>query len=118
QRYTELCRKNIAPLIGSVTLAKLAAPQIAAAYAKAIDSGGRLRAGGLSPRTVHHMHVALKSALQQAVLWGLLVRNPCDAVRPPRYEKPEMRTYDMAQTAIALDTARPTRMFIPTILAL
>lgn len=31
--------------------------------------------GGLSPRTVHHMHRILKQALGQAVKWGLLKRN-------------------------------------------
>jgi hypothetical protein len=38
--------------------------------------------GGLSPRKVGHMRRILRQALQQAVRWQVLARNPADAVRP------------------------------------
>ena len=65
ERYEQVCRKNIAPLMGTVLLRKLKPAQIATAYNKALDSGRRDGAGGLSARTVHHMHVILKSAHKQ-----------------------------------------------------
>src|SRR5215203_5804531 len=65
ERYLELARKNIAPLLGDVILSKLQPAQISAAYVKALQSGRRDGQGGLSPRTVHHMHCILKQALGQ-----------------------------------------------------
>ena len=118
QRYEEICTKNIAPLIGSVILAKLKPQQLSAAYTEALASGHRKGGGGLAPRTVHHMHTVLKGALKQAVDWGLLVKNPADSVKAPKVEKTKMQTFDMAQTARAIELVRPSRMFIPTLLAL
>lgn len=117
ERYAEILRKNVAPLIGGVILAKLQPIQISEAYKRALASGRRNGKGGLSPRTVHHMHVVLKAALAQAVRWNLLPRNPCDAVDPPKVERAKMQTYDLAQTVAVLDAMRPTRMNIPTVLA-
>ena len=33
------------------------------------------------------MHRLLRQALQQAVQWQLLVRNPADLVKPPKVER-------------------------------
>lgn len=118
QRYEEICTKNIAPLIGSVILSKLKPQQVSAAYTDALTSGHRKGRGGLSPRTVHHMHTVLKGALKQAVDWGLLVKNPADSVKAPKVEKTKMQTFDMTQTARAIELVRPSRMFIPSLLAL
>lgn len=118
ERYAELAYKNIAPLLGAVVLAKLKPMQISAAYSQALATGRRDGTGGLSPRTVHHMHRILKQALAQAVRWQLLSRNPCDAVSPPKVERGTMTTYDMDQTADVIEVMRNTRMFIPTVLAL
>jgi integrase len=117
ERYAEIACKNIVPLLGSVVVAKLQPAQVSAAYAKALTAGRRDGAGGLAPRTVHHMHRVLKQALAQAVRWRLLVRNPLDAVDPPKVERQRLQTYDVAQTAELLEAVRPTAMFIPTLLA-
>jgi integrase len=117
ERYTELCRKNITPLLGCVLLSKLQPTNISQAYAKALTSGRRDGQGGLSPRTVTHMHRVLREALQQALRWQLLARNPADAVKPPKVERGKMNTYDIGQTAELLQGLRGNRMFIPTVLA-
>jgi integrase len=117
ERYAEIARKNIVPLLGQAKVLKLHAAQIAQAYAKALESGRRDGKGGLSPRTVHHMHRVLKQALADASRWSLLSRNPADAVDPPKVSPKPMQTYDMAQTATLIEAMRPTRMFMPTILA-
>jgi integrase len=116
-RYSELARKNIAPLLGSVFLTKLRPAQISAAYSKALTEGRRNGAGGLSPQTVTHMHRVLKQALGQAVKWELLTRNPADAVDPPKMDRGMMRTYDLDQTAELIEAFRPTRMLVPALLA-
>ena len=48
----------------------------------------------LSARTVLHVHRILHKALADAVKWGLLIRNPCDAVTPPRVERKEISVWD------------------------
>ena len=106
ERYAELARKNIAPLLGGSTLTKLQPAQISSAYAKALTSGRRDGTGGLSPHTVTHMHRVLRQALQQAVQWQLLARNPADAVKPPKVERGQMKTYDLAQTAELIEALR------------
>ena len=117
ERYAEIANKNLVPLIGAAILTKLKPVQISAAYGKALESGRRDGNGGLSPRTVHHIHRVLKQALKQAVQWEMLHRNPADAVKPPKSEKHRMTTYDMPQTAALLDAVRGTRLFVPAMLA-
>ena len=116
ERYEEIAKKNLIPLLGAIPLTKLKPIQISAAYTKALANGRRDGKGGLSPRTVHHMHRLLKQSLAQAVRWQLLIRNPVDAVDPPKVERHPMTTYDMPQTAAAIEAMRGTLMFIPAIL--
>jgi len=116
-RYSELARKNIAPLVGSVVLSKLKPAAISAAYSKALTEGRRKGTGGLSPQTVTHMHRVLKQALGQAVKWELLTRNPADAVDPPKTDRGMMQTYGLDQTAALIEALRPTRMLVPALLA-
>jgi integrase len=117
ERYAELCRKNIAPLLRGLALAKLQPAHISQAYAKALASGRRDGKGGLSARTVTHIHRVLHEALQQAVLWRLLANNPAAFVKPPKIERSKMKTYDLRQTVELLEAFRGNRMFIPTVLA-
>jgi integrase len=116
ERYAEIARKNIAPLIGGVIVSKLKPMQISEAYTKALASGRRDGRGGLSPRTVHHMHRILKQALGQAVRWEMLTRNPAAVVDPPKVERSVMTTYDMRQTANLLASAKETRLYAPILL--
>ena len=117
ERYREIAKKNLVPLLGQIALTKLRPDQIAAAYAKALRSGRRDGAGGLSPRTVHHMHRILKQALATAVRWRMLTRNPVDSVDPPKVERRKMSALDATETARLLAHFRGTRMFTPVLLA-
>jgi hypothetical protein len=45
------------------------------------------------------------------------MRNPAEAVSPPRTERKAMRALDTAQIAILLEHFRSTRLFIPVLLA-
>src|SRR5437868_12053343 len=76
ERYSGIVNQNLIPAIGAVRLNKLKPVQISAAYSAALDSGRRDGRGGLSPRTVGHMHRVLKQALGQAVKWKELTHNP------------------------------------------
>jgi integrase len=116
ERYAEIARNNLVPLLGRQTLPKLVPATISAAYAKALATGRRDGQGGLSPRTVTHMHRVLRQALQQAVVWQLLARNPADAVRPPKVERRQMRTLDADATIDLIEAARDTSLFGPILL--
>jgi Phage integrase, N-terminal SAM-like domain len=76
ERYAEIARKNLVPLLGGLKLTKLQPAHISQAYGKALASGRRDGTGGLSARTVTHMHRVLREALQQAAQWQMLARNP------------------------------------------
>jgi integrase len=117
ERYAEIVRANLTPALGTTLLTKLQPMTISGAYAAALTSGRRKGIGGLSPRTVHHMHRVLKQALAQAVRWRLLSRNPADHADPPRVERNEMKVWDVAVMASALEWARPLRIFVPALLA-
>jgi len=117
ERYAEIVRKNLVPLIGAVVLSKLKPAQISECYSKALSEGRRDGTGGLSPQSVLHMHRILKQALKQAVRWEMLHRNPADAVQPPKVEKRRMTTYDMAQTVALLEVLKGHRIYIPALLA-
>jgi integrase len=117
ERYAQICRKNIDPMLGSIPLAKLKPEQISEAYAKALATGRRDGGGGLSPRTVRQMHAIIKSALGQAVKWEILARNPAAVVKGPKVERATMQTYDLEQTAEMIEAARGQRVFVPAMLA-
>jgi integrase len=117
ERYSEIAMNNIIPPLGSVVITKLTPIQVSTAYAKALATGRRDGTGGLSPRTVHHMHRVLKQAMSQAVRWQIIGRNPLDAIDPPRVERRRLDTYDVAQTVELLDVGRGTSMFVPILLA-
>ena len=59
------------------------------------------------------MHRVLREALQQAVRWQLLARNPADAVKPPKVERKQMHTLDADGTVRLIETARGTSLFMP-----
>jgi integrase len=117
ERYSGLVNQNITPALGAVIIAKLKPAQISETYAKALASGRRDDSGGLSPRTVGHMHRVLKQALGQAVRWELISRNPADAVDPPKVDWKPMQTYDLPQTVEVIEAVRDTPLLIPVALA-
>jgi len=81
----ELCVRRLLPYLGRVRMRALTPEHIQHALS-------RLQDGGLSARTVRQVHMVLRWALKQAVLWRVLATNPSDAVKPPRAERKEMRT--------------------------
>jgi integrase len=117
ERYAEIARKNLVPLLGGLKLTKLQSVHISQAYAKALASGRRDGSGGLSARTVTHMHRVLREALQQAVRWQRLDRNPADAVRPPKVERKQMKVLDTDAAVRLIGAARGTPLFMPILLA-
>jgi integrase len=64
----------------------------------------------LSPRTVQYVHVTLHSALKQAVMDGLIPRNPTEAVKPPQVRRKEMKPLTPEQVKVLLEAACGDRL--------
>ena len=82
--YRILVESHLVPQLGAVQLQSLNAAQINVHYARLLSSGRVHGAGGLSPNTVHHVHVVLHRALRDAVKWGYLQTNVAQFADPPR----------------------------------
>jgi integrase len=111
QRYAQMARANLIPVIGTTPIAKVSPMQISSAYAAMIR-------GGLAPATVTHVHRLLSQALKHAVRWRLLSANPCNDVSPPQVERREPRVWNAQTMAAALDAARGWQCYVPVLLAI
>jgi integrase len=105
--YEQLIRLHVKPALGSVKLQKLTPIQLQAFYSDKLTSG-RLdgKDGGLSARTVLHLHAVVREALHQAVRWQLVTRNIADAVEPPRAKRAQISTWERDDVTRFLDAAR------------
>ena len=118
ERYKQLCEKHLKPTIGNIALNKLQAIRISELYSVALESGRIDGNGGLSKQTVLHMHRVLKRALSQAVKWGLLSRNPCDAVdNIPKPNKKERLTFTTEETLSLLEQLNGNPLYLPVLIA-
>ena len=87
--YEAVVRRYIKPAFGATLIQSLQPHQIQAMYT-------HLLAKGLSATTILHTHRVLREALQYAIKWSVLARNPADATDPPRPERHEMKMWDVA----------------------
>lgn len=97
QSYSDTIRPHVLRNpIGSVPLAQLTPMHLQRLYSEKLKQG-------LSRRTVQYLHSILHRALDQAVKWNILPRNPADAVEVPRPNRPDMTTLtpEQARTLVA-----------------
>ena len=109
ESYRQIVHGHMAPALGSVALTALRPQQIQAWYTQLLDGGRTDGQGGLSRRTVLRYHQILHAALRQAVRWQLLVRNPADAVEPPRAPRRDLQVPDAQDVRKILAAADATR---------
>jgi integrase len=110
-RYRQLVSKHANPALGTIKLMKLTPQQVQGMYANKL-------AEGLSTTTVNHLHAVLHRAFDQAVRWGLVVRNVCDLVDAPRMAHHEMQVLTPDQAKIFLAAAQGHRLEALFVLAL
>lgn len=128
ERYDEIVRKHLVPALGAVRLQKLSTQAIDAALARMLTAGRRLRPAGegapapapagLAPRTVRHHAVVLKQALDQAVTWQLIARNPADGCTLPQVPDEEIEILNDAQVGDVLTKLRGHALYPIVSLAL
>ena len=117
ERYAELCQKTLPADLAAIPLSKLRTERVDAALTELLSTGRRDGKGGLSARTVHHARRVLIKALNQAVTWQLIRQNPAIASQAPKITRVGVEAYSPAQTAELIETMRPTRLFVPVLLA-
>jgi integrase len=90
--YESIIRRHLIPSLGSLTLTMLKPEHLQRYYSEKLTGGRYDGKGSLSPTTVSHHHTCLHRALKMALRWGLINRNPADAVTPPRPQRAEIHT--------------------------
>ncbi|MEE9298696.1 MAG: site-specific integrase [Acidimicrobiia bacterium] len=82
ESYRSAIERHIIPRIGAIRLQHLGPRDINRLYA-ALAEGGSEAGEPLAPKTIRNAHVVLRRALEDAVKWELIRRNPAAAASPP-----------------------------------
>ena len=118
EKYEQVIRNQVIPAIGQLKLKDLKPAHIQKLYSDALSCGRVNGKGGLSSRSVHHMHRILSNALNTAVKWQLLAHNPVKATTPPKPEKQEMTALSAEQSNNVLKLLEGQNLWLPVFLGL
>lgn len=116
--YESIVRQHLMPKLGNIVLTQLKPEHLQKYYAETLTNGRCNGSSGLMQTTVNHHHTYLHRALKMALTWGLISRNPADAVTAPRVQRSEMKTMDEDEVKAFLDLARKTPYYALFYLAL
>jgi integrase len=103
ERYEEIVRLHIIPVLGRHKLQQLSAQHVQSFYAKKLKEG-------LSALTVISFHNLLHKALATAVKWNLVARNVCKMVEPPRRQRFEVVPLTLEQIQKLLSAVEGHRL--------
>ena len=115
---------HVIPAMGERLLDRLTAEDIDLFYASLLKNGSKKRTvkttdgeqaepKGLSPKTVHNIHVMLNKALSDAARKGTVVRNVvalADAPSLQARKRAEIKAWDVDQLVVFLDAIAPHRL--------
>jgi integrase len=115
ERYRGIIRGQLVPILGRIPLASLTPEHVAHAYAelaaprevtithaRAQTTATRAR----SAAAIRYAHAVLHHALEQAVAWRLIERNPALGAVLPRRSRPEMRPLTTGEARRFLEAVR------------
>ncbi|MEW6524382.1 MAG: tyrosine-type recombinase/integrase [Bacillota bacterium] len=102
ESYAGLVRLHVGPELGTRPLAAITPLEVQALCAKMGEQGP-------APRTVRYVYSVLRSALEQAVRWRMLLQNPARHVDLPRQQRREMRALSADEALRFLEAAEGTR---------
>jgi integrase len=108
--YKGIITNHIDTRIGGIALSKLNPAHVQGLYSE-------MERMKCSPRVRQLTHAVLRRALKQAVKWGLVPRNVCDAVDPPRVPKRTITPLTAEQVRKLLKTATKDRFHALYVLA-
>ena len=98
--YRSVCENHIKPLLGHITLAKLAPTQIQKFY------NTLLTERGLSAKTVKNVHGVLHRSLERAVRNGYMRKNVAALCDLPKIEKKEIKPLEQSDISALLKAIR------------
>jgi integrase len=101
-QYEQIIRLHIDPYLGKVSLKELRQMRIELFY-------GELRKDGVGVRTIRLTHSVLHRALEKALGYGLILRNPAHGAALPRYEHSEMQVLEESQVSQFLVAAHDSQ---------
>lgn len=101
--YSMHVNRYMKPAFGNLQLAQLSPQDI-----QTLQNG--MLKSGLSPRSVQYMRSVLRSALNQAVKWDLVVRNVATLTESPRSRRPEVQPLSTEQVRVFLEVIRGDRL--------
>jgi integrase len=104
-------RVHIKPALGRIKLKKLAPAHVQSFYQDRLDAGS-------APASLNKLHVVLHKALDQAVRWNMIPRNPTEVVRAPRSTPEEMHPLSADETRRLLEAARGDKLEALYVLAI
>jgi integrase len=100
--YRTILNNHILPQLGHIKLNKLTPEQVESLYTKKLKEG-------LAPKTIAGIHGLLHKALDNAVRRGLIARNVCDVISPPRVTRHEITVLTEEQAKRLLEVAHGHR---------
>jgi integrase len=103
ERYEQMVRLHIRPVLGQLKLKNLTPTHVRVLYREKLDAG-------LAPRTVQYVHVTLHKALKQAIADGLIPRNATEAVKPPQVRREEIRPLTAEHVKVLFEAAKGDRL--------
>lgn len=107
QDYQSMLQCYVRPIIAQRVLAGLLPLDLQTMYQQMTERG-------LSARTVGYTHVVVKSTIQQAVRWHLLLENPAHGLKVPQQQRNEMRALTVDHARTFLQTLDGTKLWAST----
>jgi len=115
ESYETMIRVHIKPSIGNIPLQDLRPEHLQTLYNDKLKNG-RIKGGGLSPKTVGYIHTVLHMALKQATREQLVIRNVAELVNKPRQKKHEITPLTLDEIKVFLTAVVEHRFFVPFLL--
>jgi hypothetical protein len=100
--------------LGRVPLQSLRPLDVEELYASLLQEGRRY-GGGLAPKTVRNIHIALRRSLADAHRFGLVPRNVATLVKPPAPVRAELSTWTAAEVRDFLVAVEDDRLMPATV---
>lgn len=116
QRYEAIIRNDIIPSLGTIRAERISATDITDFYSWALEHGRKDGKGGLSARTVLHIHNVLHSAFKVAVKRKWVAANPVRDVDAPEPVDAEMQSLNADELVALFELAEGTKYYLPILI--
>jgi len=101
--YEVHVRRHIKPVLGRVPLEKLSPQHVQHLLNRKLEEA-------LKPKSVRYLRGTLRTALNEAVRWGLVSRNAAALVDGPRVERFDIQPFTPAEARVFLDSIAGERL--------